>query len=280
MPTFASSARSAAAAWGLCTRPARPRSARVALKVLPLAAAMDPKALQRFQLEAQVAGLLQHPHIVPVHAVGTVDEVPYFAMQFIEGGSLAGLIAELRGLVERGADQVVSASSGDSRALALGLLTGRFASGRESDRTRAPTLREFGRASLRRATPIRHRRDAGLAHPEGTHTSGSPNDPRDREADRAHDTSAIPVGLFPMNRDSAPPYALGRRHRRRRPRFAGGRSTARSPGSASRRPRPSAMPTTRGSCTATSSRPTCCWIAAATCGSPTSAWPTCRGTPG
>ena len=77
---------------------------RVALKVLPPAAAMDPKALQRFQLEAQVAGLLQHPHIVPVHAVGTVDGVPYFAMQFIEGGSLAGLIAELRGLVERGAD--------------------------------------------------------------------------------------------------------------------------------------------------------------------------------
>ena len=108
---------------------------RVALKVLPLAAAMDPKALKRFQLEAQVAGLLQHPHIVPVYAVGTVDEVPYFAMQFIEGGSLAGLIAELRGLVERGADHVVSASSGDSpSALALGLLTGRFApSGRESD---------------------------------------------------------------------------------------------------------------------------------------------------
>jgi eukaryotic-like serine/threonine-protein kinase len=111
---------------------------RVALKVLPLAAAMDPKALQRFQLEAQVAALLQHPHIVPVHAVGTVDQVPYFAMQLIEGGSLAALISELRGLVDRGADHVVSASSGDSpSALALGLLTGRFApSGPESDSDR------------------------------------------------------------------------------------------------------------------------------------------------
>ena len=67
-------------------RPARHAlGRRVALKVLPLAAAMDPKALQRFQLEAQVAGLLQHPHIVPVHAVGAVDHVPYFAMQYIEG---------------------------------------------------------------------------------------------------------------------------------------------------------------------------------------------------
>jgi serine/threonine protein kinase len=110
---------------------------RVALKVLPMAAAMDPKALQRFQLEAKVAGLLQHPRIVPVHSVGTFDGVPYFAMQFIEGGSLAGLITELRGLVERGTDQVAARSSGDSpSALALGLLTGRFAgTGRESDST-------------------------------------------------------------------------------------------------------------------------------------------------
>ena len=67
-------------------------SRTVALKVLPLAASLDPRALQRFQLEAQVAGLLQHPGIVPVHAVGMVEDTPYYAMQFIEGGSLAELI--------------------------------------------------------------------------------------------------------------------------------------------------------------------------------------------
>ena len=61
---------------------------RVALKVLPSAAALDPRAIQRFQLEAQVAGWLQHPRIVPVYAVGLANEVPYFAMQYIEGGSL------------------------------------------------------------------------------------------------------------------------------------------------------------------------------------------------
>ena len=37
---------------------AGPAGPPVALKVLPLAAALDPRALQRFQLEAQVAGLL------------------------------------------------------------------------------------------------------------------------------------------------------------------------------------------------------------------------------
>jgi serine/threonine-protein kinase len=59
---------------------------RVALKVLPLAASLDPRALQRFRLEAQVAGWLQHPRIVPVIGVGSVDDVPYYAMQYIERG--------------------------------------------------------------------------------------------------------------------------------------------------------------------------------------------------
>jgi serine/threonine protein kinase len=110
---------------------------RIALKVLPLAAVVDPKTLKRFQLEAQVAGLLQHPRIVPVHAVGTVGEVPYFAMQFVEGGSLARLIIELRGLDDQGGKRGDKPSSGESpSALAMGLLTGRFApSGREPDST-------------------------------------------------------------------------------------------------------------------------------------------------
>jgi hypothetical protein len=38
---------------------------RVALKVLPFAAAMDPKQLQRFQNEAQAAALLHHTNIGP-----------------------------------------------------------------------------------------------------------------------------------------------------------------------------------------------------------------------
>lgn len=43
---------------------------RVALKVLPFAAALDPLCLARFRVEAQAAAFLQHAHIIPVHAVG------------------------------------------------------------------------------------------------------------------------------------------------------------------------------------------------------------------
>ena len=69
---------------------------RVALKILPLAAALDPRHLQRFQLEAQAAAHLHHPHIVPIFAVGCDQGVHYYAMQFIDGRSLADLVAEFR----------------------------------------------------------------------------------------------------------------------------------------------------------------------------------------
>jgi hypothetical protein len=69
---------------------------RVALKVLPFAAAMDAKQLQRFKNEAQAAAHLQHQHIVPVYAVGCERGVHFYAMQFIEGQTLAKLIADLR----------------------------------------------------------------------------------------------------------------------------------------------------------------------------------------
>jgi tetratricopeptide (TPR) repeat protein len=69
---------------------------RVALKVLPFAAVMDPRHLQRFKNEARAAGSLQHPNIVPVYIVGSERGVHYFAMQFIEGQTLAALIRQLR----------------------------------------------------------------------------------------------------------------------------------------------------------------------------------------
>jgi serine/threonine protein kinase/Flp pilus assembly protein TadD len=68
----------------------------VALKVLPLAPALDGRQLQRFRNEARAAAHLHHTNIVPVHAVGSDRSVHYYAMQYIEGRSLATLIAELR----------------------------------------------------------------------------------------------------------------------------------------------------------------------------------------
>src|SRR5205823_8700334 len=69
---------------------------RVALKVLPFASALDARQRQRFENEARSAAQLHHTNIVPVYAVGSERGVHYYAMQFIDGRTLADLIRDLR----------------------------------------------------------------------------------------------------------------------------------------------------------------------------------------
>src|SRR5207253_402233 len=69
---------------------------RVAVKVLPFAATLDAKHLQRFRNEAQAAAQLHHTNIVPVYFVGSERGVHFYAMQLIEGHSLAAVIEQVR----------------------------------------------------------------------------------------------------------------------------------------------------------------------------------------
>jgi len=85
---------------------------RVALKVLPSAASLDSRQRQRFLLEAQAVALLQHDNIVPVYAVGCDEGLHYYAMQFIDGRSLAEVIRDLRA-----ADRPEAAGLPDGRSL-------------------------------------------------------------------------------------------------------------------------------------------------------------------
>ena len=104
---------------------------RVALKILPFAAAIDPKQRQRFQIEAQAAAQLHHPHIVPIFGVGCDQGIHYYAMQFVDGRSLAAIIHELIGN-----QRALAGASGLSTTGRLGLdrggdgLLGRSARGR------------------------------------------------------------------------------------------------------------------------------------------------------
>ena len=63
----------------------------VALKMLDPTSTL-PNASARFLDEARITAQLQHPSIVPVYAIGTIGDDPYFTMQLIEGRTLRDII--------------------------------------------------------------------------------------------------------------------------------------------------------------------------------------------
>lgn len=71
---------------------------RVALKVLPFAAVLDERQIKRFRNEARAAAQLKHPNIVQVHGVGCERSVHFYAMELVEGETIAKVIADLRRL--------------------------------------------------------------------------------------------------------------------------------------------------------------------------------------
>ena len=64
----------------------------IALKVLTDAAALDLERRDRFAREARAIAALNHPHIVTIHSVETVDGVPLLTMELVEGRALSDCI--------------------------------------------------------------------------------------------------------------------------------------------------------------------------------------------
>ncbi len=60
----------------------------VALKVLREDLRVQESLVSRFQREARAVAALDHPNIVHVYSVGAIDEIPYIAMEFIDGRPL------------------------------------------------------------------------------------------------------------------------------------------------------------------------------------------------
>ncbi len=78
----------------------------VALKVPHPEIASDPHALDRVYREARAAARLAHPHICRVFDVGCADGRHYLAMAYVEGESLAALVASFAGGSPRAAELV------------------------------------------------------------------------------------------------------------------------------------------------------------------------------
>ena len=167
---------------------------RVALKVLPFAAALDPHQLRRFQTEAQAAAQLHHTNIVPVFSVGCERGVHYYAMQYIEGQTagrpdprpapaLGAGARDRRGLATTGgslAEEVASgrlAPTAVRRILPLGLIADEAADGRASSRIRTPRppsspdstrsrayFRTVANLGMQAAEALEHAHSLGIVH--------------------------------------------------------------------------------------------------------------------
>jgi serine/threonine protein kinase len=61
----------------------------VALKMVLGGAHADAPSLARFRAEAEAVAQLQHPNIVQIYAVGEADGLPFYSMEYVEGGTLA-----------------------------------------------------------------------------------------------------------------------------------------------------------------------------------------------
>jgi WD40 repeat protein/tetratricopeptide (TPR) repeat protein/tRNA A-37 threonylcarbamoyl transferase component Bud32 len=62
----------------------------VALKMIRSGALVLAEERDRFRTEARAVARLSHPHIVQVYEVGEHDSSPFFSMEYVPGGSLAG----------------------------------------------------------------------------------------------------------------------------------------------------------------------------------------------
>jgi serine/threonine protein kinase len=64
----------------------------VAVKVIAAQLLDDEAARRRFVQESRLAASIEHPHVIPIHAAGVEDGVPYLVTQYVAGDDARSLI--------------------------------------------------------------------------------------------------------------------------------------------------------------------------------------------
>ena len=60
----------------------------VVIKILPPEFSSNPERLRRFEQEARAASALNHPNIITIHDIGTLESGSYIAMEYVDGKTL------------------------------------------------------------------------------------------------------------------------------------------------------------------------------------------------
>ncbi len=94
----------------------------VALKILPPEHTFDPRRRARFASEAKAASALNHPNIITIYEIETVDGVDYIAMEYVRGATLHQLIQDPRTELTTVLDYAAQVASALSAAHAAGIV--------------------------------------------------------------------------------------------------------------------------------------------------------------
>jgi eukaryotic-like serine/threonine-protein kinase len=94
----------------------------VAVKVLPSEVAGDQDRRRRFEAEARAASALNHPNIVTVYDIGSVDSTIYVAMELVEGRTLREWIVAERLSTRKLLEIAVQVADGLAKAHAAGIV--------------------------------------------------------------------------------------------------------------------------------------------------------------
>ena len=88
---------------------------RVALKILPSEFVADDERVARFEREARAVSALNHPNLVTIYDLGSLDGLHYIAMEYVEGRTLRELaggrlkLRELLSIVSQAAEALAAA---------------------------------------------------------------------------------------------------------------------------------------------------------------------------
>jgi WD40 repeat protein/tRNA A-37 threonylcarbamoyl transferase component Bud32 len=110
----------------------------------------DPAARTRFLIEAEAVAALDHPNVVHVHEFGTHDNLPFFALEYVAGGTLAHkLKREGKCAPRAAAELLVKLTDGMAAAHAKGIVHRDLKPGNILlSETGEPKIADFGLAKV------------------------------------------------------------------------------------------------------------------------------------
>ena len=167
----------------------------VALKVLFREFTLDRQQVRRFKREATALARLDHPNIVRIQGVGEDRGTHYYAMDFVEGTTLAAVLdAGERFDIERALDLAVEVASALGHAHNAGIIHRDIKPGNILiDRNGMPKLTDFGIARITYATRMTRTGDI-LGTPEYM----SPEQGKGTPVDKPSDVYSLGVVLYEL----------------------------------------------------------------------------------